>query len=59
MHSFRHAEAVDFDRATRGHRLTDGLGQYHADSLAAAKSADTRQGGIDKAIALFRAGKRR
>jgi len=33
--------------------------RYHIDAITAAKSADTRQRRIDKAIALFRAGKQR
>jgi hypothetical protein len=35
------------------------LQRYHIDSITSAKSADTRQRRIDKAIALFRAGKQR
>jgi len=33
--------------------------RYHIDNITAAKSAGTRQRRIDKAIALFRAGKQR
>ncbi len=40
-------------------RLPNSLQRYHIDSVTAAKSADTRQRRIDKAIALFRAGKQR
>jgi hypothetical protein len=40
-------------------KLSNSLQRYHSDSVAAAKSADTRQRRIDKAIALFRAGKQR
>jgi hypothetical protein len=39
--------------------LSNSLQRYHIDSVASAKSADTRQRRIDKAIALFRAGKQR
>jgi uncharacterized protein YdeI (YjbR/CyaY-like superfamily) len=40
-------------------KLSNSLQRYHVDNLTAAKSADTRQRRIDKAIALFRAGKQR
>jgi Bacteriocin-protection, YdeI or OmpD-Associated/Domain of unknown function (DUF1905) len=40
-------------------RLSNSLQRYHIDSITTAKSADTRQRRIDKAIALFRAGKQR
>jgi hypothetical protein len=33
--------------------------RYHVDTITAAKSADTRQRRIDKAIALFLDGKQR
>ena len=33
--------------------------RYHVNNITAAKSADTRQRRIDKAVALFRAGKQR
>ena len=39
--------------------LSNSLQRYHADAIAAAKSAETRQRRIDKAIGLFRAGKQR
>ena len=39
--------------------LSNSLQRYHSDSVASAKSAETRQRRIDKAIALFRAGKQR
>lgn len=35
--------------------LSNSLQRYHIDSITTAKSADTRQRRIDKAIALFRA----
>ena len=40
-------------------RLSNSLQRYHVDLIATAKSADTRQRRIDKAIALFREGKQR
>jgi hypothetical protein len=40
-------------------KLSNSLQRYHVDSITAAKSADTRQRRIDKAIALFLAGKQR
>jgi hypothetical protein len=40
-------------------KLSNSMQRYHADNITAAKSADTRQRRIDKAIALFRAGKQR
>src|SRR5262249_11007023 len=39
--------------------LSNSMQRYHIDTISAAKSADTRQRRIDKAIALFRAGKQR
>lgn len=39
--------------------LSNSLQRYHADNVNAAKNADTRQRRIDKAIALFREGKKR
>ena len=39
--------------------LSNSLQRYHIDSITTAKSADTRQRRIDKAIALFRAGQQR
>jgi hypothetical protein len=40
-------------------KLSNGMQRYHVDNINAAKSADTRQRRIDKAIALFRDGKKR
>jgi len=40
-------------------KLSNRMQRYHIDNITAAKSADTRQRRIDKAIALFRAGKQR
>ena len=39
--------------------LSNSMQRYHIDTVGAAKSAETRQRRIDKAIALFRAGKQR
>ena len=40
-------------------QLSNSMQRYHVDNVTAAKSADTRQRRVDKAIALFRAGKQR
>jgi hypothetical protein len=40
-------------------KLSNSMQRYHVDNITAAKSTDTRQRRIDKAIALFRAGKQR
>ena len=40
-------------------KLSNSMQRYHIDNITAAKSADTRQRRIDKALALFRAGKQR
>jgi hypothetical protein len=40
-------------------KLSGSLRRYHVDSINAAKTAETRQRRIDKAIALFRQGKQR
>jgi uncharacterized protein YdeI (YjbR/CyaY-like superfamily) len=39
--------------------LSNSLRRYHVDNVTAAKSADTRQRRVEKAIALFRDGKQR
>jgi len=39
-------------------KLSNTVQRYYADNITAATSADTRQRRIDKAIALFRAGKK-
>ena len=39
--------------------LSNSMQRYYVDTITAAKSADTRQRRIDKAIALFRVGKQR
>jgi hypothetical protein len=40
-------------------KLSNSMQRYHVDTITAVKSAETRQRRIDKAIALFRAGKQR
>ncbi|MBA3652857.1 MAG: DUF1905 domain-containing protein [Actinobacteria bacterium] len=40
-------------------KLSNSLQRYHVDNINAAKTAETRQRRIDKAIALFLAGKQR
>ena len=40
-------------------KLSNSMQRYHVDNVNAAKSADTRQRRIDKAIALFLNGKQR
>ncbi|HEX6523842.1 MAG TPA: YdeI/OmpD-associated family protein [Streptosporangiaceae bacterium] len=40
-------------------KLSNSLQRYHIDTINAAKSADTRQRRIDKAVAQFLAGKQR
>lgn len=40
-------------------KLSNSMQRFHVENITAAKSADTRQRRIDKAIALFRAGKQR
>lgn len=40
-------------------KLSNGMQRYHVDNINAAKSAETRQRRIDKAITLFRDGKQR
>ena len=53
--------ALDADEAAR--RFFDGLSnslqRFHVDNINAAKTADTRQRRIDKAVGLFLEGKRR
>jgi hypothetical protein len=40
-------------------KLSNSLQRYHIDNVNAAKSAETRQRRIEKAVALFRAGRQR
>jgi len=56
---FAAALAADEQAGAFFAKLSNSLQRYHVDTIAAAKSADTRQRRIDKAIALFRAGKQR
>ena len=55
------AAALDADGAARGffNGLANSLQRYHVDNINAAKSPDTRQRRIDKAVSLFLDGKRR
>jgi len=39
--------------------LSNSLQRYHVDNISAAKTAETRQRRVDKAISLFRQGKQR
>ena len=56
---FAAALAADEQAGVFFGKLSSSLQRYHVDSITAAKSADTRQRRIDKAIALFLAGKQR
>ena len=56
---FAAALAADEQAGAFFGKLSNSLQRYHIDSVTSAKSADTRQRRIDKAIALFRAGKQR
>ena len=40
-------------------KLSNSLQRYHIDNVNAAKSAETRQRRIEKAVSLFRDGKQR
>lgn len=55
------AAALAADERARAffEKLSNSMQRYHVDNITAAKSADTREGRIDKAIALFRDGKQR
>lgn len=55
------AAALDAAPGTRAFfdGLSNSLRRYHIDNVNGAKSPDTRQRRIDKAVALFRAGKQR
>jgi Bacteriocin-protection, YdeI or OmpD-Associated/Domain of unknown function (DUF1905) len=55
------ASALDADEQARTFfdKLSNSLQRFHVDNVTGAKSADTRQRRIDKAIALFREGKPR
>jgi hypothetical protein len=56
---FAAALAADEQAAAFFAGLSNSMQRYHVDNIAAAKSADTRQRRVDKAIALFREGKQR
>jgi Bacteriocin-protection, YdeI or OmpD-Associated/Domain of unknown function (DUF1905) len=56
---FAAALAADEQASAFFGKLSNSMQRYHVDNITAAKSADTRQRRIDKAIALFRAGKQR
>jgi hypothetical protein len=56
---FAAALAADEQAAAFFGKLSNSLQRYHVDNVTGAKSADTRQRRIDKAIALFRDGKQR
>ena len=56
---FAAALAADEQASVFFGKLSNSMQRYHAGTITAAKSADTRQRRIDKAIALFRAGKQR
>lgn len=55
------AAALAADQHTGGFfgKLSNSLQRYHIDNINAAKTAETRQRRIDKAISLFRDGKQR
>ena len=56
---FATALAADEQAAAFFGTLSNSMQRYQTDNITAAKSTDTRQRRIDKAIALFRAGKHR
>ena len=56
---FAAALAADEQASAFFGRLSNSMQRYHADNITAAKNVDTRQRRIDKAIALFGAGKQR
>ena len=56
---FAAALAADEQASAFFGKLSNSMQRYHINNVTAAKSADTRQRRIDKAIALFRAGKQR
>ena len=56
---FAEALAADEQARTFFGKLSNSMQRYHVDNINAAKSAETRQRRIDKAIALFRDGKQR
>lgn len=56
---FAAALAADEQAGAFFAKLSNSLQRYHVDTITAAKSADTRQRRINRAIALFREGKQR
>jgi hypothetical protein len=56
---FAAALATDEQASAFFGTLSNSMQRYHVDNIGAAKSADTRQRRIDKAMALFRAGQQR
>ena len=53
------ALAADADAGAFFAKLSNSLQRYHVDTINSAKTAETRQRRIEKAIALFREGKKR
>jgi hypothetical protein len=56
---FAAALAADAGAKAFFDKLSNSLQRYHADNINGAKTAETRQRRIEKAIALFREGKQR
>ena len=56
---FAEALAAEPEAAAFFARLSNSLQRYHVDSINGAKAAETRRRRIDKAIALFREGRKR
>jgi hypothetical protein len=56
---FAAALSTDPDAGAFFAALSNGLQRYHVDNITEAKTAETRQRRIEKAISLFRAGKKR
>jgi antitoxin component of MazEF toxin-antitoxin module len=56
---FAAALSADVDAGTFFASLSNSLQRYHVDNINGAKTAETRQRRIEKAISLFREGKKR
>ena len=56
---FAAALSADTDAGTLFASLSNSLQRYHVDNINGAKTAETRQRRIEKAISLFREGKKR
>src|SRR3954471_18308606 len=56
---FADALAADVDARTFFDALSNSLQRYHVDNINAAKTAETRQRRVQKALDLFREGKKR